>query len=65
VRQYENTACFSNGERRSSGTSSAARTRAGSGSATGDGAVVYDRRIRPRLLFWLSSLFQPPWFCFR
>ena len=26
---------------------------------------MIDSRNRPRLWFWLSSLFQPPWFCFR
>ena len=29
------------------------------------GAVVTEKRKRPRLLFWLSSLFQPPCFCSR
>ena len=40
------------------------RTRLGRASAmTGPALVVADRRNRPRLLFMMSSLFQPPWFC--
>ncbi len=41
------------------------RTPRGNGSATASGAVVIESRNRPRLWFWLSSLFQPPWFCTR
>jgi hypothetical protein len=37
-----------------------ALTRAGKGSAFASLAVVSARRKRPRLLLWLSSLFQPP-----
>ena len=35
----------------------------GSGSTLAFSAVVTLNLNRPRLLFWLSSLFQPPWFC--
>src|SRR5207237_909537 len=51
------------GLRPSRGAAMTSRTRAGSGSASAPGVVVTASRMRPRLWFWLSSLFQPPWFC--
>ena len=37
----------------------------GIGSAVAFSAELADSLSRPRLQFWLSSLFQPPWFCLR
>src|SRR5881396_1942170 len=48
------------GVRRSRGISMSVRTLAGSGSAVAPGSAVIEKRKRPRLLLWLSSLFQPP-----
>ena len=53
------------GDRWSRGTARISRTARGSGSATGSGGGGDGKRNRPRLLFWLSSLFQPPCFCSR
>ena len=58
VRQKLKIASSSAGVRARGGSGFA--TACGSGSASAFGSSVTEKRKRPRLLFWLSSLFQPP-----
>ena len=53
------------GLRFAAGTAIAVRASGGSGSPGGSFSSVTLSRKRPRLLFMWSSLFHPPWFCFR
>ncbi|MEJ7637424.1 MAG: hypothetical protein WKF75_05375, partial [Singulisphaera sp.] len=60
LRQYEKTAAIWAVVRPPRGMARTSRIRGGRGLAVGSGASVTERRKRPRLLDWRSSLFQPP-----